>query len=294
MLDPFVENTLRDRPIMLLMKIVVALTSSDSQISDTVKSVLDGQIQPSEILVTLRNGIKVPQSLRKNDKVHIHRIEESAPDYGMLNALVGVMDRYPSHSDIYILLLDSTCTYPPHLITEYGCIKELEQKLKERVPTSNGSIYGLGGVVMAHDKRRNMDLEFQELLGKSTESYEKRNMLGYVLENATVDYLEICGSILIHRQQLKDDFLVYLSKLFKAGEQLQDTPKLCNDIVLSNYFAKHQIHRTQICNLAINRFMLKRAGYFKNYQELDEPQKRDFYERTVKYLRAQSCFYVYE
>jgi hypothetical protein len=287
---------LRDRYLFLLMKIVVAITGSDTiHINNAVKSLLDGMIQPSEILVTLKRGSGSGSELGWPDKVHILFLDD---DYGSLTAIVGAMERYPAHSDTYILFLNSNCTYPPHLIKEYEqCVPDLEKALREKLPNNNGSVYGLSGVVMAPDKQRNLDLEFRDLIGKPIDPYEVRNTLGYVRENATVDYLESCGSVLIHRSQLKDDFLVYLAKA-KAkdtGSELAPNQEtLSMDVILSNYFAKHRFLRTQICNFAINRFMLIRAGYFQNYRELDEQDKRDLYERTVKHLRSKGCFYTYE
>jgi hypothetical protein len=261
-------------------------------INDSVKSLLDSMVPPSEILITLQNGVKVPAALKRksgsmDSRVHIQRLDK---DYGSLTAIVGAMQRYPAHYDAHILFLNSNCTYPPHLINEYNLsIAELEKGLKQKLPDSNGSIYGLAGVVMAPDKNRNLDLEFDDLIGKSNSSFETRNLIGYVRENATVDYLESMGSVLIHRSKLKDDFLVYLSKVIEPTTE----GSLSMDVVLSNYFAKHSVLRTQVCNLAINRFMLLRAGYLKNHKEHDEQNKRTLYERTVKHLRSKGCFYTY-
>jgi len=270
------------------MNIVVAMTGYDEDmphIHEAVKSLLDGLVQPSEILITFHKGVKVPATLKKKEKVHIQRSDK---DYGQMTAIVGAMERYSSHSDVYILYLANNVTYPPHLIKEYAmCVEDLNKNLKEKLPNSNGSVYGLGGVLMVQDKKRNLDLEFQHLTGKKTDAYETRNMVAYVRETATVDYLEACCSMIIHRSNLKDDYIVYIDKVL-------DSPQpLCMDVVLSNYFAKHQILRTQICNLAINRFMMMRCGYLKHVM-MDEHKKRVLYEYTVKHLRSLGCFYTYE
>jgi hypothetical protein len=196
-----------------------------------------------------------------------------------LGALCEAMD-VGSDSD-YFLYLNGNCTYPPHLIKEY---ETSIPSLKAKIPDSdNGSIYGLAGIVVVKDKDRNLDLEFQKLTGHSVEPYEERNLIGYIQENGMVDYLESCGSILIHRSQLKDDFKEYLDT----------APAGSDDVILSNYFAKHKILRTQICSLVINRFMLLRAGYFSNYKELPELEKRSVYEDTVHRLREKEMFYAY-
>jgi len=280
------------------MKFVVAMTCCAADLeylNDCVRSLLDGILLPEEIIITLRDGIKIPSVLRKkvtqpDSKIKVVRVDK---DYGSLTAIVGAMERHPVNSDMYIVFLNSNCTYPPHLLKEYEIsIPDLDRSLKEKLPNNNGSIYGLGGIVMAQDKNANLDREFQKLIGACTEQYEERNLIGYVRDNATVDYLESCASLCIHRSLLKNDFLVYLAKVIPSIEEGHNRG-IALDIVLSNYFAKHQILRLQICNLAINRFMLHRSGYLIHHQEPPEQQKRELFEHTVKYLRGLNSFYSY-
>jgi hypothetical protein len=283
----------------LLMKFVVAMTCCEADlvyINDCVKSLLAGMIVPEEIIITLGEGTKIPTALRKkmtqsDSRIKLVRVDK---DYGSLTAIVGAMERHPVSSDMYIVFLNSNCTYPPHLLKEYEMsIPDLDRGLKEKLPNNNnGSIYGLGGVVMAQDKNANLDREFQKLIGVNDEHYEERNLIGYVRDNATVDYLESCTSLCIHRSLLKNDFLVYLAKVIPSTEEGHNRG-ISLDIILSNYFAKHQILRLQICNLAINRFMLHRSGYLVHHQEPPEQQKRELFEHTVKYLRKLNSFYAY-
>lgn len=275
------------------MKLVVAMTCSESDVSrinDSVNSLLNGLLSPTDIVITMLDGVKIPQGIRKklvqpNSIVHLQRADKN---YGALSALLGVMERYPiADPEMYIVLLHANCTYPPHLLKEYALtIPELAVSLKQKLPQSTGSVYGIGGVVMTKDKNLNLDREFQQLIGKSDDQYEEKNILGYVRENATVDFLETCSSMCINRTLVKDDFLNYLEKTGLAD--------LSHDIVLSNYFAKHQVLRTQICNLAINRFMLVRSGCFENHKSPSEDDKRDLFEHTIRHLRKLGCFYVYE
>lgn len=284
------------------MKFVVAMTAKPSTPSPvlvaTVDSLLSGLVLPEQILVTLPKGVKTPSELRDRKKVKIIKNAK----YGVLSVLLDVMEQYSINDDIYVALVDSTCTYPPHLLQEYTLtVDEIKRELDAKVPNNNGSIYGLGGVVMVKDKARALDLEFRQLIGKSTEAFEERNSVGYIRENATVDYLEASGSVLIHRSLLKDDFQNYLDKvLIKPSEGAEGTKStegaeaLSADVLLSNYFAKHGTLRTQVCNLAINRFMLVRGGYLKNYMEPSETEKRELFERTIKHLRREKSFYAYQ
>lgn len=286
------------------MKLIVVMTCTANDlkyINDTVRSLQEGIRVPDEIVVTLQEGIKPPPSLKRKGGVHLQR---SAHDYGALTALVGAMERYPKHSDVYLVFLNSNCTYPPHLLQEYETsIGELDRALKQKLPNSEGSVYGLGGVVMVADKKRNLEQEFQALTGDTEDDYETRSVIGYIRENATVDFLESLGSVVIHRSQLNDDFLAYLAKVWPQAPECDDdaptwTPpvghELSADIVLSNYFAKHKVLRTQICNLAINRFMLIRGGYLTGHKEPSDSDKRELYERTVKHLRKLGEFYAYD
>ena len=269
------------------MKIIVAMTcnAEDMQyINDSVRSLQEGVRAPDEIVVTLKDGLKVTKSLKNNDKVYISRIVK---DYGELTALTGVMERYPIHSDVYILYLNSNCTYPPHLLHEYETsVTDLDKALKEKLPNSTGSVYGLGGIVMMADKKRNLEKEFLSLTGSGEEhGYELRTIHSYVRENATVDYLESTGSVLVHRSVLQDDFFTYLAQVWQEHWS--------QDVLLSNYFAKKNILRTQICNWSINRFLLHRGGYLKHVAPISDEDKRVLYENTAQHLRKLGCFHVY-
>ena len=266
---------------------IVVVTNYTLYTDDLIRSIKQGMQQPKEILVGLASGADASRPAAGPTPYDGVVYTEVPDNYGELGILVSAMKRY-SHSDIHFLYLHGNCTYPPHLIREYELsVKEIGRGLNEKLPNNRGSVYGLGGVVMVADKQRNMELELKTLMGELTESYEQRSLIGCVRENATVDFLEAFGSILIHQSFLKDDFVEYLDTTMGVSG-------LSTDIILSNYFARNAILRTQICNLAINRYMLFRSGCLKNYVDLCDQDKRVLYERTVKHLRSVNCFSCYQ
>lgn len=266
-------------------------TNDLPHVNNSIKSLQEGIRPPDEIVVTLQDDVTdtnlLKLKLKCNVGVHFIRIAKS---YGSLSALVGVMERYPIHSNVYVMFLDSNCTYPPHLLQEYQLsLADLNKALKVKLPDIVDSVYGLGGIVMLADKNRNLEKEFQSLIKEKEEEedkgYEQRTIHGYVRDNATVDYLESFGSILIHRSRLKEDFVDYLTTVWQAD--------LSQDVIFNNYLAKHKILRTQICNLSINRYLLYRGGYLRGHTELPEADKRALYENTAQYLRTKDSFYIY-
>lgn len=278
------------------MNVVIALSCGPADvghITSTIKSLQEGNVKPHEIVVTLCGGAKAPSSLKKRAMVTGSRIYINSTDInvqGSLAAVVGIVNRYKATDNVYIIVCDAKCDYPPHLLQEYATsVDELNHRLKEKLPDSDSSIYGVAGTVMAKNKNLSLEREFQQLIGKTDEQHEERNMIGYVRETATIDFLESCGSILLRRSQLKDDFMDYLKTAVGSGSDA-----LSSDVILSNYFAKHKILRTQICTLTLNRFMLNRCGYQKCYTELPAAEKQSLFEKTVRHLRAKGVFYCYE
>jgi hypothetical protein len=274
------------------MKIVAVMTCHEKDLPNVdrcVRSLMESISPPEEIIITLVKNTDVPDTLKNTNSVCVQYADT---DYGSLTAVLGFMDKYPNHSDVYAVLLNSSCIYPVHLISEYKhSLLDLQKAIKDKLPASNGSVFGITGVVMAEDKKLNMEREFKSLVDDNLNTgYEKRTLLGYVRENATVDYLETSGSILIHRNQLQNDFLTYLSKVWPKTSATE----LSTDIILCNYLALKNTVRTQICNIIINRYMMERMGCFKNNVAMPDQEKRDMYENTVKHLRTLKCFNVYK
>ena len=276
------------------MKIVVSITSSPEDIkhlSKTIDSIQSGLIQPIEILVTLTNKQKytIPDFLRRKKGVRINRIDQ---DYGALNGLVGFTQQYKLTEDVHCVLVSSTCQYPRNLLSEYvNNTNSMDAVLKEKISNFTGAAYGLAGIVIVPNKKRVLDMEFNNLISGKEEKFEQRTMIGYIKDNATVDVLETFGTILLHRRYLEDDFIVYLDRVQLL---IADSYSFCTDMLLSNYLTSKGIIKTQLCNLNINRFMLDSGGFTEKRKSRSKSDKEQIYLNTVNYLRAINSFKLWE
>lgn len=277
------------------MKVIVSVTSTPEDMQymqSAVDSLQSGLQKPDHILITLATDRKysIPNPLRKIPNVTINRIDN---DYGPLTAIVGFIEEYPASADVYCLYLNGNCQYPRNLLREFtGSLAELNRILAEKLPNFKGSVYGLGGIVMVPDRQRVMDMEFDGLLKGEDTNFEKRSIIGYVKENATVDILESYGCVFFHRSQIGDDFMEYLKACKKT--QADAGAVLCSDMILSNYFAKNTLMRTQMCTLNINRFMLDAAGFTEHRKHRDKPAKEEVLLRTAMALRKDKMFYLWD
>ncbi len=276
------------------MKIVVCITSTpeDMQyLSDAVESLQFGLRKPDQILVTLPTDKKytIPNNIRKMPNVVINRIDA---DLGVLSSVVGFVQEYKADSDVYALVLNSNCTYPKNLLREFELsIPELDKVLSTKIPNFKGSVYGLSGQVIVPDKSRLLEQEFDDLLNGAETHIEKRSVIGYVKENATVDILESYGGIMFHRSQIDTDaFMSYLHKTNKYT-------KGAEDLLLSNYFAQRSLQKTQICSLTLNRYILDGVGYTEHREQRKHRGKQlqeQIYQGVIKGLRHDGLFCLWE
>lgn len=276
------------------MKIVVCITSTpeDMQyLSDMVESLQLNLRKPDQILITLSIDKKyvIPNNVRKMPNVVINRIDN---DLGVLSSVVGFVQEYKNDADVYAIVLNSNCTYPRNLLRELEMtIPELDKVLGTKIPNFKGSVYGLGGQVVVPDKSRLLEQEFEDLLSGAETRVEKRSIIGYVKENATVDVLESYGSIVFHRSQIDtDSFMSYLQKT-------ANYPRGSEDLLLANYFAQRSLQKTQICSITLNRYILDGAGYTEHREQRKHRAKQvqeDIYQTAIKKLRADGLFCLWE
>lgn len=269
------------------MRNIIALycdQKTTETIVETVNSLLQGIKCPDEVVITMKEGVKTPQSLKKKDRVHIQRLDK---DYGNLSALVGIIERYPEHDNVRIAYADSRTIYPNHMLMVFDeSIEQIENGIKKQSPNTEGIVCGACGIAMVENKKRNIEKELEELTGNSDIKYEKKTLLGYPNQSISVDFLEPRGFLYFNRSILSDkDFPSYLDSI----ENLTD---LVSDIVLSNYFAKKGYIRACIFNHIINNQLLQKMGCFKKIRD-DEYKKMDSYEKTILSLRDSECFVVY-
>lgn len=269
------------------MRNVIALYCDENNVGNIVeciRSLTSGSKCPDEIVVTVKDGVKTPPSLKKKDRVHISRIDK---DYGDLSAIVGLFNRYPEHDNVNIVYADSRCTYPIHMLDVFDeSLDQLEAGIKSQKPDVKGFVFGCAGITMVEDKKRNLDRELQALTTDDDIKYERKTLLGYPNQNVNVDFLEPRGFVLFKRSLIKDkDFLSYLEKVYDSSRS--------SDVLLSNYFSKHEFLKASIYNHIINRPLLDKMRCFINIKE-DQRVKMDLYEKTILDLRSLECFHVYE
>jgi hypothetical protein len=269
------------------MRNVIALYCDENNVShilECIKSLIDGIKCPDEIVVTVKEGVKTPPSLKKKDRVYVNRIDQ---DYGELSAIVGLLDRYPEHDNVNIVYADSRCAYPVHILDVFDeSMDQLEAGIKSQKPDTDGFVFGCAGITMVEDKKRNLDRELEALTSDNDVKYELKTLLGYPNQNLTVDFLESRGFVVFRRALIKDkEFLSYLQKVYD--------PSRSSDILLSNYFSQQKFLKASIYNHIVNRPLLEKMRCFINIKE-DQREKMDLYEKTIIDLRNLECFHVYE
>lgn len=274
-----------------MSKVVIGITLDKNHtfIDKCIESLLHNTHKPDSIQVTYTGTGPIP-SFKSMSSTEV-QIYHAVADYGAINAVITFCSTH-TEGDTVLIIVDGSCTYPPHLIQEYlNSAPELHKSLISQVPEANGSIYGLAGVIMIEDNKKNLDHLFESLISKSDtdiEEHEKLSVMSQTVNNATVHYLDPVGSIMMRRDQLHDDFMGYISHVWS------DRKDLSTDVLLSNYFASKKIVRTQICNIFINRFMMARMGCFDKYTSPDPIGNNAKYVDTVRHLRSLNAFRAYD
>lgn len=228
------------------MKINVVMQNSASA-QKTIESIMSGTVKPNSIIV----------------------INEQSPISVLTKAYSSLEDK-----DEMLLYVDSTTVYPPNLLSEYtNMVEKLTADLDTKLKGANKYVFGYFGLVLTTNRDLWLEREFQRLTAPepSPES-DKRNAIGYVTDNATVDILELAGTILVKAS--------YLEHLDFSAHSNPDT-------VLSNYFAQHKIYRVQVCTLALNRFMMAGCKYVTKLSTFDEVSEE------IESLKEQCKLYLY-
>ena len=105
-----------------------------SHISHTLKSILDGKILPSDIIIA--DSPHLQTSLKKKDRVSVIKSE----NYGVLSSLVAAIKKHGIADNVKYIIVDDQVTYMPHLIQEYlSSSLELETILKLSYSCFNSS-----------------------------------------------------------------------------------------------------------------------------------------------------------
>jgi hypothetical protein len=212
-----------------------------SHISTTVKSILNGTLMPSDIVIA--DSQYLPLSLKKKDRVSVIKSE----NYGMLSSLVAGIKKHGTSSNIKYIVVDAKVAYLPHLAREYlSCATE----------DFKDSVFGLSGIVFIENKEENFANALKSLLSDESVNLKSREA-AYTKDNCTVDILEICGSIYFNGTQISD-FVNADQTVLKEYNSVQAA------VHLSNYFSKKGIYKTQICNLVNNKYIMEKLNCFFN------------------------------
>lgn len=234
--------------------------SNLSHISHTVKSILDGKILPSDIIIA--DSQHLPASLKKKDRVSVIKSE----NYGVLSSLIAAIKKHGTAENVKYIIVDDHVTYMPHLIQEYlSSSLELENllilKLKDTEKVFKGSVFGLSGIVFIENKQENLENELKSLLcNEQEEKFLTRTQPACLKDNSTVDVLEIYGSIYFTGDQISG-FVEELEK--------KEFNKVTAAVHLSNYFSKKGIYKTQICNLVNNKYIMEKIDCFLKLTKLN-------------------------
>ena len=131
-----------------------------------------------------------------------------------------------------------------------------------------------------------MDMELESLLKGTETNFERRTVIGYLKENATVDILQQYCSIFLHRSTLANDFQDYLEQC----KHLLCSATQSSDVIISNYFARKGIVRTQICTLTINRYIIDVGGFTERRPQYAKDVQETQYQGTIAALKSSQIF----
>ena len=231
---------------------------------NTVKSLLDGNITPADIVIA-DYGLSLANSLKKKDHVSIIK----TPNYGMLSTLYAIIEKYGTKPTVHIILVDEAATYMPHLASEHvNASPDIIRQFQSQIPagvTFKGAVFGLAGLAFRADKRNELDNELESLLNDTeipvkVPSSVNNLQPNMIQDTTTADILEFIGSIYLTADKLSG----FKNEVFKkpvSFDRFQAT------VILSNFLEKNNVFRINICHLANNRFIMDRIGCFSRVQK---------------------------
>ena len=269
------------------VKLVVAVCYTNSSfVANTVKSITDGFVRVTDIVVA-DYGPPLPSSLRKKDNVSIIR----TPKYGAMSSLYAAIEKYGTGPEIHYVLVDGSTLYMPHLISEFlNTVPEMDKLIVEKINGASkvdGLVYGLAGVVFKEDKKKALEDELNSLLEVEVEVEVEGGapvpekfccttpMITH--ENSTVDMLDFMGSVYIRGPLLAG----IKDVMFTSVKSYQGTE---GAVLLANFLAGNNVLRIQICTLTNNRFIMERIKSFErvSYNPLA-------YEPVLQDLHLKGC-----
>lgn len=263
---------------------VIAYNSKNNSKNDFVKTIrsLNEGVQPPTMIL-LADSLCITNSIKKKDRVSVVSIgKQEITELDCFKVLDKAMKQ--SNKPYYYLITTPGIEYPVHLLQEYLSMhRPLNNTLKEKMEKDNkpfrGSVMGVSGVIMANNpnSNRNLDLELEMLLnGLNLPDEPVRNSIGYMHENATIDILELSGSVFAYSEDLNPSELI-------SYDQINP------DVGLANLCAQKGISRLQICTLTLNRFILEKMHILPNNKD----NQLSSYLEGLEYLKKHDKLYLW-
>ena len=267
-------------------KIVVCMLYDSDNIStilQSVKSITDGQVIVTDIVIADYNALPLPSSLKKKEKVSIIK----TLNYGVLSSLVAAINKHGTSDSVNYILADGQVIYMENMVSYYlKSTQELTEGLKSKIPAGDaegfkGSVFGLSGLLFIENKQITLQTELQELLTLDEPAKNlKRSQIGYTRDNSTVDLLEISGSMYFTGPQIDN---------LKDSLRQETYTRITGAVFLANYFAKKGIYRTQICNLDNNKYIMQQFNLFQKAVKLN---MNDYY-LEINRIYKEDMFYLW-
>jgi glycosyltransferase involved in cell wall biosynthesis len=255
-----------------ILKFIASLTTTPIRISlitNMIKSLINQKYKFEKIYINIPNF----DSIKKEHYIVPPFIYNLFPDisllrcndYGPLTKLLPILKKIDINEDIWIMTFDDDIFYE----------EEHLNIIKSHIENYNydkNTVFGFVGF--------NFDNEYNII---------------YTSKEQCVDILEGYGSIAYHRSIFKDDFIDYLNTVLT-----NKNCKYSDDILISNYLAKHKINKLQIYpetfhkdNSIEKKYQLKYSNYsdsLKNGKDKLIFTKEDRYKRVIQILKDKNIY----
>jgi hypothetical protein len=268
-----------------------------SKFGKTLESLFKGKIIAEKTVVVRSdkhsiNMKKIPDNVSVIDGVGVGKGPKS---------LVTMLDCIASQegSQGRLLLVLGGVIYPRHLLQHYiNNIQTLEadlvRQMTEKKVDYNGVVFGISGLTMVSNRKENIVKNTTSLLKHTNPFYVQRNQCGWINSNATMDILELRGSVLIDAKILTG-FTDYVRKITLPDTITEAEAADYTSVLLSNFLANKNVMRTQICNIELSRLLLEHFDSFqKEPKHSNDNDKNVSLVKIIQNLYEQNMFYLWK
>ncbi len=242
-----------------------------NKINNVIQSIINQKYKVNNLYINIPNFdciqkevYLIPPSIYKLlPNIIIYRCN----DYGPLTKLIPILKKTSINDDFWIITFDDDTFY-------------------EEEQTNYIDLY-----IKNYNYNKNLVFGFIGF------DFDKNYDIVYKSEEKCVDILEGYGSIAYHRSIFKDDFIDYLNKLIT-----NNNCKYSDDILISNYLAKHNINRLQMYSDNFNKDKSIEKKYIFKYSNYNDSLKNgknglifnkiDRYKRVIQILKDKNLYYL--